>query len=671
MKKAKKIIVYIPVVISAALAVVLFALRLNLVAVVNVAFMCICTVLILIGLMKSKKLYPQILTSYAISAAAVTLYYTIFGADAGFGAFSSCLAGWKSAEHMLFASAGNFGWRLLGNILLIAPAAIILAALFVLAKKTMKKQKVQRAITSVLSIVFVFTTVLYLLTMNLRSKPNVERMWEGHDDYLKRVDKASTDSPNVLFILMDDLGYGDVSLNGAIYDTPNIDRIGEEGVNLENFYSSYSVCSPSRFALLTGRYPFRGYADNVIYPTISSTSEFATTRLFNSVEMGANCDGMLGDEITVAEVFQNAGYNTGAFGKWHLGDYGEYLPTNQGFDYFYGSHHVNDMTPFYHVAEENGEYEIVHGYDELQDQSMATKWIHDEITDWITDTVQNSEEPFFAYYASPWPHAPVFAGDDFDGTTGMGTYVDCVTEFDFYLGELFATLEDLGVMDDTIIIFSSDNGPALEGSVNELRGGKYLAYEGGQKVPFMVRWGNNDGLWEIGTVLEQSATMVDLFPTLIELCGITGNGGTENYLPADRVIDGVSMLPLLTGDKVIHTQEHPILHMKREKLRAIQYTKTTESVLSTESYADYDFDVLHDNENITFKYFRNIQNDNSAFFDKFRKNWLHILTDDSGENYNRATVYPEIAEEMDAKMDEVMTSFKENRRGINREYYSK
>ena len=115
----------------------------------------------------------------------------------------------------------------------------------------------------------VFTTVAFVLTMNLRSKPNAERLWDGQDDYLKGIDKNKTkeNSPNVLFILMDDLGYGDVSANGAIYDTPNIDRIGEEGAQFTNFYSSYSVCSPARFAALTGRYPYRGYADNVIYPT--------------------------------------------------------------------------------------------------------------------------------------------------------------------------------------------------------------------------------------------------------------------------------------------------------------------------------------------------------------------------------------------------------------------
>ncbi|MBQ3128771.1 MAG: sulfatase-like hydrolase/transferase [Clostridia bacterium] len=668
MKDKKPVFSFLPNIISMLLIIALLYKRTNMFAVVNVGFMCICTVLVIISMIISKKPSKNVLAAYATSGFAVTMYYVVYGADAGFGAFSNCLAGWKSAENALFAGEGNLGLRFLGNVLLILPSAISCGLLFLLAVKKLKNVKLQKALSAVLSVVFVLTTVLYLLTMNLRSQPNVERMWEGHDEYLKKVDKASTENPNVLFILMDDLGYGDVSLNGAIYDTPNIDRIGEEGVNLENFYSCYSVCSPARFGLLTGRYPFRGYADNVIYPTISSTTEFATTRLFNSFEMGANCDGMLGDEITVAEVFQNAGYNTGAFGKWHLGDYGEYLPTNQGFDYFYGSHHVNDMTPFYHVTEEDGEYEIVHGYDELEDQSMATKWIHEEITEWVTDVVTNSDEPFFAYYASPWPHGPVFAGDDFDGTTGMGTYVDCVTEFDFYLGKLFATLEELGVMDDTIIVFTSDNGPALEGSVNELRGGKYLAYEGGQKVPFMLRWGNG-GLWDAGTVLEQSAVMVDLFPTLIELCGVSVNG-EKNALPTDRTIDGVSMLPLLTGDKVIHTEEHPILHMKREKLKAIQYTVPTETVKTNENYTKYDYAVLNENENVTFKYFKNIQNDNSAFFDKYRKNWLHILTDDVGENYNRTSVYPEVSEKMNAKMDEVMSSFKENRRGINYDYYS-
>lgn len=658
----KKVFPLILMIIGIGLMLATWILRLNIVTVVSVAYCCVISAVIVLSLIIKNKVYAPMIFGYAAASLGVVVYYIIWGADAGFGAFTSGLAGFASAEHPLLTGEGNFFTKLLGNILLVLPCAASLWGLFLIAKKSFSKDCVKKALSAVMSILLVGTSVFYVLTMNLRSKPNTQRLWDDHDDYLNGVDKnASSSSPNILFIMMDDLGYGDVSLNGAIYDTPNIDSIGENGLNLTNFYSAYSVCSPARFAALTGRYPYRGYADNVIYPTVDTLSPFASTRIFNSIEMGNNADGMLGDEITFAETFKAAGYATGAFGKWHLGDYGEYLPTNQGFDYFYGSHHVNDMTPFYHVTEENGEWEIVHGTDELKDQSMATKWIHDEITAWITEKAQ-ADEPFLAYYASPWPHGPVYAGDDFDGTTGMGTYVDCVTEFDYYLGLLFDTMEELGVFENTIIVFTSDNGPALEGSVADLRGGKYLAYEGGQKVPFMIRWDNANGaLGEIGTERNSSAVLVDLYPTLVELAGITGNGGEKNYLPTCRIIDGISMTSLLKNDEVIHTSEHPILHMKREKLKAIQYTMPTSEV--KELYPDYTYDVLN-NEYITFKYFEKIQNDNSAFWDKNRKNWLHILTDDYAENYNRTPVYPEISEQYKAKMHEIMDNFKENRRGI-------
>lgn len=660
----RKVFPWLTAAIGTALMLAQWIVRLNLLSVVAVAYCCILSAVILIARLAKKKVYAPMVLGYAASMVGIIVYYILWGADAGFGAFTSGLAGFSSAEHPLFTGAGNFGTRLLGNLLLALPSAVVLWALFFTARHNGKRNCAQRVVSFFLCILLMGTSVVYVLTMNLRSKPNTQRMWEGQDDYLSKVDRnASSGSPNVLVILMDDLGWGDISLNGAIYDTPNIDSIGENGLNLENFYSSYSVCSPARFAAMTGRYPYRGYADNVVYPTVATFSPFAATRIFNSVEMGANADGMLGDEVTVAETFQAAGYATGLFGKWHLGDYGEYLPTNQGFDYFYGSHHVNDMTPFYHVREEGGEYTIVHGTDELRDQSRATEWIHEELTDWITAQAE-ADQPFMAYYTSPWPHAPVYAGDEFDGISGMGTYVDCITEFDTYLGELFATLEELGELEDTIIVFTSDNGPALEGSVSELRGGKYLAYEGGQKVPFLIRWDNDNGaLGQKGETRTQSATLVDLYPTLTALCGITGENGTkENFLPEDRVIDGVSMASLLREDAVIHTNEHPILHMKREDIKAIQYTVPTAEVRAM--YPDYDYDVLTENEYVTFKYFDRIQNDNSAFFDKYRNNWLHILTDDAGENYNRTTVYPEIADEYHEKLDEVQKEFAENRRGI-------
>ncbi|MBQ3150751.1 MAG: sulfatase-like hydrolase/transferase [Clostridia bacterium] len=659
---SKKVFPMLLMAIGFVLMSALFVLRLNLVVLVCMLFCCILSAIIALGLAVKRTVYSKMIYGYAFCAFGILLYFVIFGADAGFGAFTSGLSGFSSADHPLLTGEGSFFTRLLGNLLLFLPTILSLLGLFFVAKKQFHKDTGKKLLSALFSILLMLSSVIYVLTGNLRSKPNTERLWEGHDDYLKKIDKnASKSNPNVLFIMMDDLGYGDISLNGAIYDTPNIDSIGENGLNLTNFYSSYSVCSPARFAALTGRYPYRGYADNVIYPTVDTLSPFAATRVFNSFEMGANVDGMLGDEITFAEAFQSAGYSTGLFGKWHLGDYGEYLPTNQGFDYFYGSHHVNDMTPFYHVTEENGEWEIVHGTDELRDQSVATKWIHDEINSWITEQA-DSDKPFLAMYTSPWPHGPVFAGDDFDGKTGMGTYVDCVTEFDYYLGQLFNTMDELGVLDDTIIIFTSDNGPALEGSVNDLRGGKYLAYEGGQKVPFLIRWDNSQGTLGDNGIRENSATLVDLYPTLTELCGITGNGGEKNYLPTDRELDGVSMAPLLKNDSVIHTKDNPILHMKREDIKAIQYTVPTSDILS--QYPDYKYDILTENEFVTFKYFDRIQNDNSAFFDKYRNNWLHILTDDHGENYNRATVYPEVADEYHARLDEIQMNFKNNRRGI-------
>ena len=665
---SKKIVPIIIMVIGFAVAAAQLITRLNLVTLVCALYCCIVSAIIFLSLVIKKKVYAPMLIGFGASLLGIMLFHIIFGADAGFGAFiNDGTKGWASAANSLMSGEGSILTRLGGNILLSLPLIIVLVALFLVAKKKCAKTTVKGIFSFVLSILLMGTTVFQVLFMNVRTKPATERLWDGHDDYLDGVDKAKSDNPNVLLIMMDDLGYGDVSLNGSIYETPNIDSIGENGLNFENYYSSYSVCSPARFSCMTGRYPYRGYADNVIYPTVQTSAAFAQTRVYNSFEMGNNVDGMLGDEITIAEVFQNAGYNTAAFGKWHLGDYGEYLPTNQGFDYFYGSHHVNDMYAFYHVREEKGEYEVVHGQDELRDekgkkeQSKLTEWIHGEITDWITETVTNSDEPFFAYYASPWPHGPVFAGDDFDGTTGMGTYVDCVTEFDTYLGKLFDTMEELGVLEDTIIVFTSDNGPALEGSVGDLRGGKYLAYEGGQKVPFMIRWDNNDGLFRDGEQRQQSATLVDLFPTLVEMCGITVDG-KENNLPADRVIDGVSMVPVITDDKVIHTEEHPILHMKREDIKAIQYTVTSESV--KEQYKDYDYDVLKDNKYITFKYFDKIQNDNSAFWDKNRKNWLHIMNDDYQENYNRTPVYPEISEKMNGVLKGIQEDFAQNRRGI-------
>ena len=223
----KKVFPIIVSVIGTALMLAMWITRLNMTAVVCVGFCCIVSALIVIGMFFKRRLYLGFLIGYCAALFGVITYYIIFGADAGFGAFTSGLAGFSSAEHPWLTGEGNFFTRLLGNLLLALPSIAVIVGVILCVVKIDKKVTLQKVLSRVLSVLLVFTTVAFVLTMNLRSKPNTERLWDGQDDYLKGIDKNKTkeNSPNVLFILMDDLGYGDVSANGAIYDTPNIDRI--------------------------------------------------------------------------------------------------------------------------------------------------------------------------------------------------------------------------------------------------------------------------------------------------------------------------------------------------------------------------------------------------------------------------------------------------------------
>lgn len=695
---AKKVLPLLVLSIGVVIMLLQWIVGLNIIVLIGAIYMMVCAVIITLGVIFKRRLYLWYLVGYVAVNFGIATYFIFNGADAGWGALiNNGHTGFITSEHPLWQGEGNFGTRLAGNIIICGPTFLLILAMTLIVLKAKWSGKLKTAITSAISVSLIGMSVLFVFTTNLRSNPKVFDMSKGHDEYLKNVNQKKADSPNVLVILMDDLGYGDTSYNARkagmtpAFETPNIDSIAQNGIDFTNFYSSYSVCSPARFALMTGRYPYRGYADNVMYPTVNTFTPLASTRVFNSIELGANVDGMLGDEVTMAETFQAAGYSTGCFGKWHLGDYGQYLPTNQGFDYFYGSHHVNDMTPFYHTIEKDGSYEIVKGTDTL-DQSEATELIHNELTTWL-DSQINQDNSFFAYYATPWPHAPVYAGYDYQGSTGAGIYADCVTEFDAYLGQLFQLLKDKGVYDDTIIVFTSDNGPALQGSTNELRGGKYSAYNAGQKLPFYIQW--NNGGFTGGRTIEQIATLVDLYPTLVEACQITGkvgdNAAKANYLPSDvdRYIDGLSMMPLIndtTNTVFIHDKDHPILHMKREKVQAIQYSVTKEHVLesvagytSTENhkvqtgdaaaYAEMDF--IKNNDVLTWKYIKKYKNDNPEFFDKVRKNWFMCLTDDTSESYQRADVFPDLCKEYAARMEEVKKELKGNRRAVKKEYYNK
>lgn len=567
----------------------------------------------------------------------------------------------------LIHSAEPFGKRLWWNLVL----TIVPIALAILIRFLRAENKKQKAVKATVAFLMTGTLLIYFFFMNLRLTPTVERMWEGHDDYLNSLtpDKADSDSPNVLFILMDDMGYGDISSynylgsEDATINTPNIDSIGANGIYMENFYASAPVCTPSRFSALTGRYAARGYLDNVIFPTTVESDPYSITHFVNPYQFLNNVDGILGDEITIAEALDSLGYYTSCVGKWNLGDYGEYLPTNQGFDYFYGSYYVNDMTPYNWVEEVDGVATEVRTTYDNKDQSESTRIFTDKVNSEIDKAVENDDK-FFMFYTTPWPHFPIYSDNNGNGKgdTTDDTYIDCIEEFDRGLGEILDNLKAKGIYDDTLIIFTSDNGPGREGVTGSLRGRKNTTFEGGMKVPLLVSYPNGgvgagtavensslvikntDGTTTSTTTkrLESSAMLTDIFPTVLHY--VMGNNYT---LPTDRVIDGVSLVELWSGNLPKDYRVHDALYyMKRGKVQGIQMAVDTPS-------GTYDF-----------KYYDNVHSENSAFIDQFYKNYLFNLDTDPAEGYNVAKTNPEIAEQLDEQLNAFRASLKENRRGI-------
>jgi arylsulfatase A-like enzyme len=449
----------------------------------------------------------------------------------------------------------------------------------------------------------------------------------------------------------------------ATINTPNIDSIADGGIFMEDFYASAPVCTPSRFSALTGRYASRGYIDNVIFPTVVDGPTFSPTHFLNPYQFLHNVDGILGDEITIAEALDELGYATSCVGKWNLGDYGEYLPTNQGFDYFYGSYYVNDMTPYDWVEEVDGVGTQIRSHGDNKDQSETTRLLTDKVNEQINESISNGNN-FFMYYATPWPHHPIYSDNNGNGKGDVtdDNYIDCIEEFDKGLGEIIQNLKDKGVYDDTLIVFTSDNGPGREGVAGNLRGRKNTTFEGGMKVPMLVSYPNGgvgqgsaiaDTTYPItdydGNVLryattkkvESSAMLQDLFPTILNYVM-----GDDYELPTDRIIDGVSLKTLLSGNMPSDFRVHDVLYyMKRGKIQGLQMAVDTP------------------NGTFDFKYYDNVHSENSAFIDQFYKNYLFNLDTDPAEGYNIAKKNPEIASMMKEQLLSARKEFSSNRRG--------
>lgn len=322
--------------------------------------------------------------------------------------------------------------------------------------------------------------------------------------------------PNIVVIMADDLGWGDVGVNGAdLIDTPNINRLAEQGIRLTSFYAGSNVCTPSRAALLTGRYPIRSGMQHVIFP--------------------ASDDGLPPEEITIAEMLKDSGYTTGMVGKWHLGHRDEFWPTAQGFDEFFGVPYSNDMQPFDLYRHKT----IVQSPAE---QRELTDRYSDAAVDFIT---RHRDTPFFLYYAETFPHLPLHVPKDAEGESQAGLYGDVVEHLDEGVGRILAALDAAGVADNTLVVITSDNGPWFEGDTGEHRGRKGSSFEGGFRVPFIARF---PGMIPAGSASDAMAMNIDLLPTIAGLTGAT--------VPQDRVIDGRDISPLLEGGD---TSPHDVL----------------------------------------------------------------------------------------------------------------
>ena len=314
--------------------------------------------------------------------------------------------------------------------------------------------------------------------------------------------------PNIILILADDLGYGDIGAYGAaLIKTPHIDRLAEAGVRLTDFYASSNVCSPSRAGLLTGRYAVR---DGLAAGTVSVKDK----------------RGLPADTPTMARLLKGQGYRTAIVGKWHLGHHTEaQRPNGQGFDQFYGLLHPND--------EEQPLYRNTRASTEPVLQSALTRRFTEEAVRFIN---QNEGQPLFLYMSHTAPHIPLVPSPEFANTSEAGAYGDVVQELDWSVGRLLDAIESKGIAENTVVVFTSDNGPFPEGSAGGLRGGKATAWDGGYRVPFIARW---PGRVPAGSMTGAMAMNIDLLPTIAEIVGVS--------MPPSATLDGRNILPVLTG----------------------------------------------------------------------------------------------------------------------------
>jgi uncharacterized sulfatase len=450
--------------------------------------------------------------------------------------------------------------------------------------------------------------------------------YRQHDDgdrlaskavYLERVaarQPLPTDVPNLVFILFDDLGAGDLGVyGGQAVATPHLDRLASEGIVFRDAYAPSPYCSASRAGWLTGRYAVRTGLDHVLQAPYSWQDIL--------IRLGGLNRRLPAEEIVLAEVLQAAGYATAAVGKWHLGDESPSLPTDMGFDSFFGLLTSNDQ----------GEPDLWSDRDIAEahpvDQSTLTRRYTERAVSFIE---ANAERPFFLYLPHTFPHVPLHVAENRAGRSSGGLYGDVVEELDWSTGRVLEALERTGVADNTVVVVSSDNGPWYQGSPGPTRGRKHDVFEGGMRVPMLVRW---PARTPAGVDDDEIFVGVDLFPTVLDAIGIP--------LPADRVVDGESLLGRFEGAG--HGEHGPVWFHQIRHLRAVRQGPFK----------------YHDRHRVPF----GNPPDFRVAFHVPKGPWLFDLRIDPAESYDISAARPEVAREMRDLLDRRRRALEENPRG--------
>lgn len=433
--------------------------------------------------------------------------------------------------------------------------------------------------------------------------------------------------PNFIIIFADDLGYGDIEGFGTQplpYETPNLRKMANEGVRLTNVHVPTPYCAPSRATLLTGRYPFRN------------------TMVFNTApDSGVNDPGLPQSEVTIAEALKPLGYATSCIGKWHLGHKPEFLPRQQGFDEYYGILYSNDMRPVQLVEnEEVAEYPVMQG-------DLTKKYTQRSI-DFIERSV-NDDKPFFLYLPHAMPHKPLAASEDFyTPETPDDLYADVIRELDWSVGEILSSLKRLGVDEDTMVIFTSDNGPWYGGSTGGLRGMKGKNWDGGLRVPFIARW---KGTLPEGKKNDSLAGTINILPTLLNQAGAK--------IPNDRVIDGRDMWDMLNGESAASPNE-AVISMSGTNLMTVKKEEWKLHVRNPGGPANRGDDWVDPRgpDGVTiiaqFEQSRPSEYPGLLSGDEPKSMMLFNMKDDPTEQHDVSDEHPEIVKELKAFYDKML-----------------